>query len=141
VSKRYTVSDGELVLFLWPAEEGEYNVTSPLHPELITQAESLEEAFFMARDALELLNAASPPEPRSFPYQAEAQAGDRGTEAPPTQVEDEFLPLTHAQERDLERRLCLYEKNPSRGSSWNEVKVRLEQPRESTHPARSEKTV
>ena len=47
--KHYTVSDGDLVLFLWPAEEGGYNVTSPLDPALITQAESLEEAFVMAR--------------------------------------------------------------------------------------------
>ena len=43
--KHYTVSDGELVLVLWPAEEGGYNVTSPLDPALITQAESVEEAF------------------------------------------------------------------------------------------------
>jgi predicted RNase H-like HicB family nuclease len=54
--KHYTVSDGDLVLFLWPAEEGGYNVTSPLDPALITQAESVEEAFVQARDVLELLN-------------------------------------------------------------------------------------
>ncbi len=53
--KHYTVSDGELVLFLWPAEEGGYNVTSPLDPALITQAETVEEAFEMAHDAWELL--------------------------------------------------------------------------------------
>jgi predicted RNase H-like HicB family nuclease len=57
VPKHYTVSDGELVLFLWPAEEGGYNVTSPLDPALITQAETFEEAFEMARDAWELLQA------------------------------------------------------------------------------------
>jgi predicted RNase H-like HicB family nuclease len=55
VPRHYTVSDGELVLFLWPAEEGGYNVTSPLDPALITQAETVEEAFEMARDAWELL--------------------------------------------------------------------------------------
>jgi antitoxin HicB len=55
VPKHYTVSDGELVLFLWPAEEGGYNVASPLDPALITQAETVEEAFIMARDAWELL--------------------------------------------------------------------------------------
>jgi antitoxin HicB len=55
VPRHYTVSDGELVLFLWPAEEGGYNVSSPLDPALITQAETLEEAFEMARDAMELL--------------------------------------------------------------------------------------
>ena len=49
--KHYTVSDGELVLFLWPAEEGGYGITSPLDPALISQAETLEEAFMMARDA------------------------------------------------------------------------------------------
>jgi putative addiction module component (TIGR02574 family) len=58
VPKHYTVSDGELVLFLWPAEEGGYDVTSPLDPALITQAETLEEAFVMARDAWELLKEA-----------------------------------------------------------------------------------
>jgi len=58
VTKHYTVSDGELVLFLWPAEEGGYNVTSPLDPALITQAETVEEAFIMARDAWDLLKKA-----------------------------------------------------------------------------------
>jgi len=50
VPKHYTVSDGELVLFLWPAEEGGYGITSPLDPALISQAETLEEAFMMARE-------------------------------------------------------------------------------------------
>lgn len=49
--RRYTVSDGKLVLVLEEAEEGGYVVTSPLDPELITQAESVEEAFENARDA------------------------------------------------------------------------------------------
>jgi predicted RNase H-like HicB family nuclease len=52
---RYTVSDGELVLVLEPAEEGGYVVTSPLDPELITQGDTLEEAFEMAYDAAALL--------------------------------------------------------------------------------------
>jgi antitoxin HicB len=43
--KTYTVSDGTLMLTLEVAEEGGYNVTSPLDPQLITQAETLEEAF------------------------------------------------------------------------------------------------
>jgi antitoxin HicB len=51
MSARYTVSDGKLVLNLKAAEEGGYIVTSPLDPELITEAESLEEAFANARDA------------------------------------------------------------------------------------------
>ena len=52
----YTASDGEMVLTLEPAEEGGYVVTSPLDPELITQAESLREAFQNARDAADALN-------------------------------------------------------------------------------------
>jgi antitoxin HicB len=52
---QYTVSDGTLVLTLEPAEEGGYIVTSPLDPELITEAETVEEAFVNARDATEAL--------------------------------------------------------------------------------------
>jgi predicted RNase H-like HicB family nuclease len=52
---RYTVSDGKLVLTLETAEEGGYIITSPLDPELITQAETLEEAFANARDATQAL--------------------------------------------------------------------------------------
>jgi antitoxin HicB len=55
MSKRYTVSDGKLVLHLDAAEEGGYIVTSPLDPELITQAETIEEAFANARDAIKAL--------------------------------------------------------------------------------------
>ena len=50
-SKKFTVSDGDLVLELETAEEGGYVVTCPFDPALITQAESLEEAFEMAHDA------------------------------------------------------------------------------------------
>jgi antitoxin HicB len=53
--KRYTVSDGRLVLNLEEAEEGGYIVTSPLDPELITQAETIAEAFANARDAAKAL--------------------------------------------------------------------------------------
>lgn len=53
--KKYTVSDGKLVLNLREAEEGGYIVTSPLDPELITEAEDLAEAFENARDALKAL--------------------------------------------------------------------------------------
>ncbi len=52
---RYTVSDGKLVLNLELAEEGGYVVTSPLDPELITEAETVEEAFVNARDAAQAL--------------------------------------------------------------------------------------
>ena len=56
--KRYTVSNGKMVLHLQPAEEGGYIVTSPLDPELITEAESLEEAFHNATDAAKALRQA-----------------------------------------------------------------------------------
>jgi len=53
--KQYTVSDGKLVLTLREAEEGGYVVTSPLDPQLITEAETVAEAFENARDALAAL--------------------------------------------------------------------------------------
>jgi len=56
--KRYTVSDGKLVLRLEAAEEGGYIVTSPRDPELITEAETVEEAFANARDAAQALKQA-----------------------------------------------------------------------------------
>jgi hypothetical protein len=52
---RYMVSDGELTLMLEVAEEGGYCVTSPFDDGVTTQAETLEEAFEMARDAIETL--------------------------------------------------------------------------------------
>jgi len=55
MSKRYTMSDDKLVLNLEEAEEGGYIVTSPLNPELITQTETIEEAFANARDAAKVL--------------------------------------------------------------------------------------
>ena len=50
-ARRYTISDGKLVLYLQDAEEGGYVVTAPLDPELITEAETVEEAFRNAYDA------------------------------------------------------------------------------------------
>jgi antitoxin HicB len=55
VATRYTVSDGKVVLELEAAKEGGYTVTSPLDPELITEAETIEEAFANARDASQAL--------------------------------------------------------------------------------------
>jgi antitoxin HicB len=55
MKKRYTVSDGKLVLTLEEADEGGYIVTAPLEPELITEAETVAEAFANARDALQAL--------------------------------------------------------------------------------------
>ena len=50
--KSYTVSDGELVLTLEPAGEGGFVVTSPDDRGLVTEADTIPEAFAMARDAL-----------------------------------------------------------------------------------------
>jgi len=55
--KQYTVSDGKIVLTLQEAEEGGYIVTSPLDPQLITEAETVKEAFENAHDALAALAA------------------------------------------------------------------------------------
>lgn len=55
--KRYTVSDGKLVLILREAQEGGYIVTSPFDPEFITEAETVKEAFENARDAMDALAA------------------------------------------------------------------------------------
>jgi antitoxin HicB len=52
---RYTVSNGKQVLHLEPADEGGFIVASPLDPELITEAETLEEAFVNAGDAARAL--------------------------------------------------------------------------------------
>lgn len=52
--KRYTVSDGKLVLVLEVAEEGGYIVSSPFNPDVLTQAETIEEAFENARDLIAL---------------------------------------------------------------------------------------
>ena len=46
------------MLNLEAAEEGGYVVTSPLDPELITEAETIEEAFANARDASQALKQA-----------------------------------------------------------------------------------
>ena len=55
MGKRYTVSDGKLMLYFEEAEEGGYVVTSPIDPELITEAETIAEAFANARDAAKAL--------------------------------------------------------------------------------------
>lgn len=54
---KYTVTDGKMVLVLEVAEEGGFTVTAPFIQGLVTEAESIEEAFEMARDAAEALKA------------------------------------------------------------------------------------
>ena len=55
MARKYTITDGKLVLLLQEAPEGGYIVTSPLDPELITEAETVSEAFENAHDALKAL--------------------------------------------------------------------------------------
>jgi len=57
VAKSYTVSDGKLVLTLTTAQKGGFVVTSPVEPELITEADTIDDAFRMAHDALRALRA------------------------------------------------------------------------------------
>jgi putative addiction module component (TIGR02574 family) len=42
-------------------------------------------------------------------------------------AEAEQLPLTEAQKQDLQRRLAAYQANPNAGSSWEEVRARLQE--------------
>lgn len=53
--KKFTISDGDLVLLLESAPEGGYTVTSPMDPELITEGDTVEECFEMAYDAKKAL--------------------------------------------------------------------------------------
>ena len=43
-------------------------------------------------------------------------------------AEAEQIPLTSAQKQDLQYRLAAYEANRHAGSTWEEVKARLQQP-------------
>ncbi|MEL7087880.1 MAG: type II toxin-antitoxin system HicB family antitoxin [Planctomycetota bacterium] len=56
IGKKYNISDGDLLLTIEVAEDGWLSVTSPMEPELITQAQSIPEAFSMARDAFDLIH-------------------------------------------------------------------------------------
>lgn len=60
----YVVSNGRLVLHLEPDETGGYVVTSPFHPELVTEADTIEDAFVMAEDAIQCLAEAERKHPR-----------------------------------------------------------------------------
>ena len=55
MAKQFRVSDGKLILNLEEADEGGFIVTSPIDPSLITEAETISEAFEMARDAMKAL--------------------------------------------------------------------------------------
>jgi antitoxin HicB len=51
----YTVTHGDLTLILEPDESGGYIVTHPKDADVVTQADTVEEAFEMARDLISLL--------------------------------------------------------------------------------------
>jgi len=55
MAKSYTISDGDLVLSLEPLDGGQFLVRSPMDPELVTQADSIADAFASARDAMQAL--------------------------------------------------------------------------------------
>lgn len=54
----YLVTSGRMLLRLTEAEEGGFVVTSPHDPELVTQADSIAEAFENAADASRVLRQA-----------------------------------------------------------------------------------
>ena len=53
--RQYQISDGKLVLTLTPDRDGGFVITSPTDPAMITQADSIPDAFAMARDAFAAL--------------------------------------------------------------------------------------
>jgi len=78
VGSVYTVRNGDLILNLEVLPEDEpwlYGVTSPLDPGLITEANSLEEAFVLARDALTALQESRAKYARQMEELAAADAG------------------------------------------------------------------
>jgi hypothetical protein len=56
--RSYLVTSGKMLLRLTESEDGGYVVTSPHDPELVTQAETIAEAFENAADAARALRQA-----------------------------------------------------------------------------------
>lgn len=56
--ERYTVAIGDLVVVIAKDKAGGYIVTCPFDPELVTQAETIDEAIAMAKDAKKTLTEA-----------------------------------------------------------------------------------
>lgn len=56
--EQYTVAIGDLVVVIKKDKDGDYIVTCPFDPELITQGRTLDEAVAMAKDAKKTLEAA-----------------------------------------------------------------------------------
>jgi antitoxin HicB len=78
----FVVSNGKLVLHLEPAEEGGYVVTCPFDPALITEAETIEEAFEMAEDAAQGLAEARAKQAERWRKEAQLGAPKRGRRVP-----------------------------------------------------------
>ncbi len=57
-TRTYLVTSGKMLLRLTEAKEGGFVVTSPHDPELVTQAETIAEAFENAADAARTLRQA-----------------------------------------------------------------------------------
>ena len=71
--KSYTVCDGVLTLNLQAADGGWYAVTSPMDPQLVTRAKSIEDAFKMAYDTRKsLADARKKPARRPAPLESQA---------------------------------------------------------------------
>lgn len=81
-SKYFVVSNGKMVLHLEPAEEGGYVVTCPFDPALITEAETIEEAFELAEDAAQGLAAARAKQAERWRKEAEIGATKRRRRVP-----------------------------------------------------------
>ncbi len=56
--EQYTVAIGDLVVVIKKDKDGDYIVTCPFDPELMTHGRTLDEAVAMAKDAKKTLDAA-----------------------------------------------------------------------------------
>src|SRR5437870_13777128 len=100
--RRYTITDGKIILELHPAEEGGYTVTSPLDPGLITEAETLEEAFRMAYDAQKCLREARAKLAKRLGYPVEGKSrrtAETGVPSPHDPAVPAAIPPTRRRSR------------------------------------------
>jgi putative addiction module component (TIGR02574 family) len=112
--------------------------TSPLlsNPALITYVGIIEETFILVRDARKPLSLPNP-EKKRMSQTLKSLGIDQLSVAQrillveeiwdSIAAEAEEAPLSEVQKQDLQRRLDLYAKNPRAGSSWEDVKARLEE--------------
>ena len=102
MGKQYTVSDGKLMLTLEEAEEGGFVVTSPDDRGLVTEADTIPEAFAMARDALRELDLSRAQLLRELPPEKRVRFLGK---IPPTKWEKLIKKLPRADRGALERKL------------------------------------